>query len=139
MAAQGSVTVVGRLATLRGELTGDGDVQIDGTLDGSVSVPGARITVGPEATVKAQLSATDIIVYGRVEGELRATSRAELRSSANLTGNVFAARLAIEGEATMVGQVDLTPPAEPGEKSTEPSAPMPSGLAAAAAKIAKPE
>ena len=107
MASEATATVIGRSCTVRGEITGEGDVRIDGTLEGSVQVPGARITVGPEAKVKAQLGGQEIVVAGLVEGELRAAGRVELRSTATLIGNVFAARFSVEDDATVRGHVDL--------------------------------
>lgn len=112
MASEASVTVIGRSATLVGNLTGAGDVQIEGTLEGSVHLEGARITVGADASVRAVLSAQEIVVYGRVEGELRTAGRAVLRAHSTMIGDIFAARLAIEDDATLQGHVDCTPAAE---------------------------
>ncbi len=149
MALEANVTHIGRSTTLRGELSGDGDVQIDGSLEGSVQLTGARITVGPDAKVRALLSAQDIVVYGRVEGELRATGRAELRASAFVVGDIFAARLSVEEDATVRGHVDSIQAVEknggngagaenaaargPQAWRSTTSAAIPSGLAAAAA------
>ena len=123
MASDASVTVVGRSAILQGDLSGAGDVQIEGIFEGSVQVDGARITVGPDARVRATLRAKEIIVAGRVEGELRASGRAELRAHSSVTGNIFAPRLAIEDDATLQGKVDCTPTAAPasGPRNTAPS------------------
>lgn len=107
MASETSATVIGRSSTLQGELTGECDVQIDGVLKGSVDVTGYRIKVGPEADVKATLRAQDILVAGRVEGELHATGLVELRSTALVLGDVFAARLSMEDDAVLRGHVDL--------------------------------
>lgn len=119
MASEASVTHIGRSTTLRGELSGEGDVQIDGSLEGSVQLTGARITVGPEANVRALLSAQHIVVHGRVEGELRVTGLAELRASARVVGDIYAARLSVEDDATLLGHVDLIQAAE---KNGAPSA-----------------
>ena len=108
MVSEAGKTVIARSTTVRGEITGDGDVQIDGTLDGSVKVTGARITVGPEANVKASLTGQEIVIGGRVEGELRATGRVELRKSSTTLGNIFAPRLSIEDDAVLRGRVDTT-------------------------------
>jgi cytoskeletal protein CcmA (bactofilin family) len=112
MASEATPTIIGRFCTVHGEITGEGDVRIDGTLEGSVHLTGARITVGPEAKVKAQLSAQDVIIAGAVEGEVRATGRAELRSTASLVGNVYASRFSMEDDATVRGHIDLNQPAE---------------------------
>jgi cytoskeletal protein CcmA (bactofilin family) len=112
MASDVNVTVIGRSATFRGDITGEGDVQIEGTLEGTVALTNARISVGPQARVKANLNAQEIIVQGFVEGELRTTGRAELRSTATVVGNVYAARFSVEDEATIQGRIELTPAAQ---------------------------
>ena len=106
MASETNLTVIASSATFRGELTGDSDVLIDGTLEGSVRLPNARIVVGPEANVRALLSAKEIVVYGRVEGELRSTGLTQLRASATVTGDVFTVRLSVEEAATLHGRVN---------------------------------
>ena len=106
MASETNLTVIASSATFRGELTGDSDVRIDGTLEGSVRLPSARIMVGPDANVRALLSAKEIIVHGRVEGELRSTGLTELRASASVTGDIFTVRLSVEEAATLHGQVN---------------------------------
>ncbi len=108
MAPEAGKTVIARSTTVTGEITGDGDVQIDGTLDGSVKVTGARIIVGPEANVKASLTGQEIVIAGRVEGELRASGRVELRKASTTLGNIFAPRLSIEDDAVLRGRVDTT-------------------------------
>ncbi len=100
--------VVGRSIVIRGELTGEEDLTIDGTIDGSVKLPGGRLTIGANAQVKANLEAQEIIVLGAVQGNLHAVDRVELRKTARLLGDVVAARLSIEEGATVQGRADLT-------------------------------
>lgn len=106
-------TRIGRSVTIHGELTGEEDLFFDGTLEGSVNLAGGRLTVGPNAHVKADLTVRDLVVYGVVDGNVRATNRIELRQSAMLTGDLSASRLSIEENASVKGRVELTgkPPA----------------------------
>ena len=134
------VTVIGHSAIFRGELSGDCDVRIDGTLEGSVSLPNARVMVGPDANVRALLTAKEITVHGRVEGDLRTTGLTSIRATATVTGNVWAARLWVEDEAVLHGQVDSTPasgaPAEP--VRVDPDAAEPASVAKAPAAAVPP-
>lgn len=101
-------THIGKSVTILGQLSGDEDLVFDGTLEGSVTLTNHRLTVGPNARVKADLTVRDLIVFGVVEGNVRATGRIELRHSAVLTGDLFASRLSIEENASVAGRVELT-------------------------------
>ena len=103
-----NTAAVGRSIVIRGEVTGAEDLLIDGIVDGKVSLSTGRLTIGPDARVKAGLSAKDIIVQGSVDGDLTATDRVELRKTAVLHGDITASRLSIEEGATVKGNANLT-------------------------------
>ena len=105
--AEGS-TVIGRSVTIRGELSGKEDLYMDGTVEGTITLPGSRLTVGPNARLMADLNAQDVVVYGFVEGNIRASGRIELRESAVVKGDIAAERLSIEENASIKGQVELS-------------------------------
>lgn len=113
-----SATVIGRGASFRGELRASGEVQVDGALEGLVQAEGARLTVGREARVKADIEAQEVIVMGRVEGNIRGAERVELRSTADVSGDVFTKRFAMESDAVLRGRVDPTRAGEPMERET---------------------
>jgi len=101
-------TVIGKSVTIRGEMSGQEDLFMDGTIEGTILLSGAKLTVGPNARVQADLDARDIVVYGRVDGKVRASGRIELRDSAVVRGDLFAERLSIEENAAVKGRVELT-------------------------------
>ncbi len=109
--AEGS-TIIGKSITIRGELSGDEDLFVDGTVDGSITVAESRLTIGPNGRVKANLIAREVIIFGQVSGNVQATGSVDLRQSATLKGDISAARLAIEENATIQGKADLTKGAE---------------------------
>ena len=104
--AEGS-TVIGKSVTIRGELSGKEDLYMDGTVEGTITLPESRLTVGPNARVLADLAAQDVVIYGFVEGNIRATGRIELRESAVVKGDIAAERLSIEENASIKGRVEL--------------------------------
>ena len=118
--AEGS-TIIGKSVTIRGELSGKEDLFMDGIVEGTISLPESRLTVGPNARVMADLNAHDIVIYGLVEGNIRASGRIELRESAAVKGDIFAERLSIEENASMKGKVELM------EAATGGSVPKPAG------------
>jgi cytoskeletal protein CcmA (bactofilin family) len=105
--AEGS-TVIGKSVTIRGEVSGKEDLYMDGVVEGTISLPESRLTIGPNARVLADLDAGDVVIYGVVDGNIRATGRIELRDSAVVKGNIVAGRLSIEENASIKGKVELS-------------------------------
>jgi cytoskeletal protein CcmA (bactofilin family) len=122
--AEGS-TVIGKSVTIRGDLSGKEDLYMDGDIEGTITLQESSLTVGPNAHVVADIQARDVIVLGRVSGNLQATGRVELRHSASVQGDISAARLSIEDNAVLKGRVELkSSDAVPSDRSqTSPSVP----------------
>ena len=104
--AEGS-TAIGKSVTIRGELTGKEDLYMDGDIEGTITLPESRLTIGPNARVLADITARDIIILGKVNGNVHASGRVELRQTAAVSGDIFAGRLSIEESATVKGKVEL--------------------------------
>lgn len=111
MAGENVAARIGKSIVIRGEVKGGEDLMIDGRVEGTVQLSENRLTIGPNASVAADLSAKDILVLGRVQGNVTATGRVELRAGCVLEGDVRAFRLAVEDNAVLRGKVDLTQPA----------------------------
>jgi cytoskeletal protein CcmA (bactofilin family) len=105
--AEGS-TVIGRSVTIRGEVSGNEDMYMDGVVEGTIALLESRLTIGPNARVMADLDAGDVVIYGLVEGNIRASGRIELRDSAVVKGDIVAGRLSIEENASIKGKVELS-------------------------------
>jgi cytoskeletal protein CcmA (bactofilin family) len=101
-------TIIGKSVTISGELSGKEDLYMDGVVEGTISLPESQLTVGPNARVLADISARDVVIYGIVEGNIRATGRVELRESGVLKGDLVAGRLSIEENASIKGRVELS-------------------------------
>ena len=101
-------TVIGKSVTIRGDVSGKEDLFMDGIVEGTIALPESRLTVGPNARGLADVDARDVVIFGSVEGNLHATGRVELRESAVVKGDIFAARLSIEENASIKGHVDMS-------------------------------
>lgn len=99
---------IGKSIVICGEVNGKEDLIVDGRVEGTVNLADNRLTIGPNADVAADLSAKDVLVLGRVHGNVVASGRVELRSGCNLEGDIRALRLAVEDNAVFRGKVDLT-------------------------------
>ena len=111
--AESGKTVLGRSVTIRGEFTGAEDLIIEGNFEGTVRNPGASVTIGPHARVRANIGAKDVLIYGRVEGQIYATGAVSMRGDAAVQGDVFSPRFSIEESALLQGRVDPTRAGDP--------------------------
>jgi cytoskeletal protein CcmA (bactofilin family) len=93
---------------IKGEISGDDDLYIDGQAEGQFRFPESRVTVGPNGRVKANIEARDIVIEGSVTGNLKASSAVQLGSSSRVQGSLMAARIAIEDGARLRGKVEMT-------------------------------
>jgi cytoskeletal protein CcmA (bactofilin family) len=100
-------TVIGKSVVVRGELSGNEDLFMDGDLEGTITLTESRLTIGPNARILADLSVRDLVVFGHLTGNVRASGRIELRQSAVVSGDIFASRLSIEESAVIQGRVEL--------------------------------
>ena len=108
MALENAPARIGRSIVICGEVKGSEDLIVDGRVEGTVSLLESRLTIGPNANVAADLSAKDILIMGRVHGNLVASGRVELRAGSQVEGDIRALRLAVEDNAVFRGKVDLT-------------------------------
>ena len=100
-------TLIGKSVSIRGELSGSEDLFLDGSFEGTMTLNNSRLTIGPNATITADLHVRDLVVFGVLEGNVRAAGRIELRQSAVVNGELFASRLSIEESASVHGRVEL--------------------------------
>jgi cytoskeletal protein CcmA (bactofilin family) len=92
---------------IKGEVTGSESLYIDGRVEGSINLSGNRVTVGRNGVVSANINAREIVVLGKVRGNLTASDRVDIRSDGSLTGDVVAARISIEDGAFFKGGIDI--------------------------------
>src|SRR5271155_4170282 len=103
---ENGTTMLGRSAKFRGELVGAENVVVEGDFEGVIRNTGADVTVGPQARVRATIAGRDVIVYGKVEGQIHASGSVSLCGTANVVGDVFATRFSMEEDSVMRGKVD---------------------------------
>ena len=118
-AAQSSEqATIGKSLVIKGEVSGSESLYIDGKVEGSISLPGNRVTVGRNGQVSANISAREIVVLGKVRGNVTASDRVDIRSEGSLTGDVSAQRISIEDGAFFKGGIDIRKPGS-SEKAAE--------------------
>jgi cytoskeletal protein CcmA (bactofilin family) len=95
---------------IKGEITGSESLFIDGKVEGSINLNGNRVTVGRNGQVAASITAREVVVLGKVRGNVTATDRVDIRAEGALTGDVAAARISIEDGAFFKGGIDIRKP-----------------------------
>jgi len=98
---------IGKSLVIKGEVSGSESLYIDGRVEGSINLSGNRVTVGRNGVVAANITAREIVVLGKVRGNLTASDRVDIRSDGSLTGDVVAARISIEDGAFFKGGIDI--------------------------------
>ncbi|WP_058186812.1 bactofilin family protein [Terracidiphilus gabretensis] len=111
--ARATAAVSGEQATItkglfiKGEITGTESLTIDGKVEGSIVLNGNRCTVGRNGQVAASITAREVVVLGKVRGNVSATDRVDIRAEGAVTGDVSAARISIEDGAFFKGGIDI--------------------------------
>lgn len=112
---------------VKGDISGKGDLHIDGSIEGQIQLEDGKLTVGPRARVNADVVAREIVVYGSIKGNLRAHDRIEITKDGSVVGNLLAGRILIEDGANFKGSIEIDRKAE-GERVPDPPAPARNAL-----------
>ncbi|MBZ5572007.1 MAG: polymer-forming cytoskeletal protein [Acidobacteriia bacterium] len=119
---------IGKSVIIKGELSGSEDLYVDGVVEGTIELHGNNLVIGPNGQVRANVNSKGVVVQGKLEGNIRASERAELRKSAVAVGDILTQRIAIEEGAYFKGKVDIQrEAAQPGSATTTRSGTAASG------------
>lgn len=101
------VAHIGKSVIVKGELSGSEDLYLDGEVEGSIELRGHSLIIGPNGRVRANVHAKDVVIHGKVDGNVRGTDKVELKKSALLNGDIFTQRIIIEDGAFFKGAIDI--------------------------------
>ena len=129
-----SVAIIGKSIVLKGDLSGDEDLTIDGRVEGAIQLSNHELTIGENGKAQAELFDKSVVVIGHVKGDVVATERIEIRSTGVVEGNIRAPSLVIADGAVLNGNIEMggqasAPKAESTAKKSvaqpQPGAPAP--------------
>jgi cytoskeletal protein CcmA (bactofilin family) len=92
---------------IKGELTGSEDLFVDGHVEGTITLTNSVVTVGPNATVKAEIAAREVVVRGRVDGKISGTEKIQVWNTARIHGDMKSERIAVEEGAELHGTMEV--------------------------------
>lgn len=100
---------IGKQITIRGNLTGNEDLVLEGRIEGSINLA-KHLTVAPGGAAEAEIDVEDLTVNGLVRGEIRATRRVVVSADGRVAGNIRAPRVVLENGARFKGRIEMDVP-----------------------------
>ncbi len=107
---------IGRTLVIKGEVTGAESLFIDGRVEGTISFPDNRVTIGRNGNVAANITAKEVVIMGKVQGNVEAADRLDIRSEGVLSGDVITHRISVEEGAILKGGVEVRNPEKKDQK-----------------------
>ena len=98
---------IGASIVIKGEITGNEALFVDGNVEGTINIPGHRVTVGRNSTVKADINAREVVIMGEVRGNIHCDDLLDIRSESHLTGQIVTQRIRIDDGAVLKGSVEI--------------------------------
>lgn len=98
---------IGKSFVIKGEVSCEGDLYIDGQVEGRVDPKGNRLTIGPDGRLKANVTARAVVVQGKLEGNIQASERVDIRESAFVVGDITTQSISIEEGAHIKGSIEV--------------------------------
>ena len=124
-----TLACLGATIVVKGEISSDEDLQIDGKVEGPISLRGNRLTVGRTAHLNSEITAREVIVYGNASGNLRARDRVEIKKDGQVIGDITTTRISIEDGAYFKGHIEIER-AQPSNQNSKENEETPVGTAA---------
>jgi cytoskeletal protein CcmA (bactofilin family) len=93
--------------SIKGQITGSEDLQVDCKVEGPISLGEHRLTVGQNAHVNGEITASEVIVYGNIKGSLLANGRIEIKKHGSVVGDLTTSRIMIEDGAYYKGSIEI--------------------------------
>jgi len=113
--------MIGPTITVKGDLSGEEDLLIEGRVEGKINLPRQSVTVGKSGRIKADVFGKVITVEGEVEGNLYGEEQLVLRQSSTVRGNITAPRVSLEDGANFKGSIDMSSKEKIPPPSSKPS------------------
>jgi cytoskeletal protein CcmA (bactofilin family) len=105
-----NLACLGASLEIKGKISGEEDLQVDGKVEGPVALAGQRLTVGRTGQLNSEVTAREVVVYGKLTGNLRASDRVEIKKDGSVIGDITTSRISIEDGAYFKGRIEIERP-----------------------------
>lgn len=106
---QNNAMAIGASIRIKGDVTGDEDLIIQGRVEGTINLKGHNVIISKSAKVKANIEANEIIVEGELAGDMNGNEKVIIRETGNVYGNIIAPRVTLEDGAMFKGSIEMEP------------------------------
>jgi cytoskeletal protein CcmA (bactofilin family) len=108
MTRPGKPATIGQSVQIKGELSGQEDLIIDGKIDGKILVHEHNLTIGPNGHINAEVHAKSVQVNGEITGNITADDKVEISPSGSVLGDITAPRVALADGSSFKGSIDMS-------------------------------
>src|SRR5271154_5506423 len=98
---------IGRTLVIKGEVSGSEALYIDGRIEGKITMPESRVTIGRNGKVDASIQAREVVVMGKVTGNIECSDRVDIRSEGSVHGDISTSRISVEDGASLKGGIQV--------------------------------
>ena len=120
---------IGRTLVIKGEISGSEALYIDGRIEGKITMPESRVTVGRNGKVDASIQAREVVVMGKVTGNIECSDRVDIRAEGSVHGDISTTRISVEDGASLKGGIQVR---SDGKAHTQPKQDQSKAMAATA-------
>ncbi len=98
---------IGRTLVIKGEISGSEALYIDGCIEGKINMPESRVTIGRNGKVDASINAKEVVVMGKVNGNIECSDRVDIRAEGSVAGDISTVRISVEDGAALKGGIQV--------------------------------
>jgi cytoskeletal protein CcmA (bactofilin family) len=114
---------IGRTLCIKGEISGSEALYIDGRIEGKITMPESRVTIGRNGKVDASIQAKEVVVMGKVTGNIECSDRVDIRSEGSVNGDISTTRISVEDGAALKGGIQVRSEGKPNSQAQNQSKP----------------
>jgi cytoskeletal protein CcmA (bactofilin family) len=123
---------IGRTLYIKGEISGSEALYVDGRIEGKITMPESRVTIGRNGKVDASIQAKEVVVMGKVNGNIECSDRVDIRSEGSVNGDISTVRISVEDGAALKGGIQVRSEGKQNQPKAEQKQEQPKALAATA-------
>ncbi len=123
---------IGRTLVIKGEITGSEALYIDGRIEGKIIMPESRVTIGRNGKVDASIQAKEVVVMGKVNGNIDCSDRVDIRAEGSVSGDISTVRITVEDGAALKGGIQVHSDGKGQQSQNQAKSDAPKALAATA-------